>query len=145
MSLVGLLGCKELAGCAPSWRALPRMLAAETERFLARAATSVQQAESSHPSECGERVVCLTCAGASMMQLTFDARSWLSRGSSLGLYLDAACTREVRRHAGRPCREGLSTCGQTPSSRRAHAELTPRLRGGPPEISERARPEPTSV
>ena len=40
-------------------------------------------------------IFALACPGASSMHLQFDCRTWLSRGSSLGVYLDAACTQEV--------------------------------------------------
>ena len=95
VTLSHLLTDQRLLRGAPSFNNLPTMLGNECVRFLARGATGVQQAESNHPSECADRVVALACPGASSMHLQFDCRTWLSRGSSLGVYLDAACTQEV--------------------------------------------------
>ena len=94
-TLSNLLTDTALLEGAPSFQALPSMLGYECVRFLARAATSAQHAESSHPSECADRIVPLACPGASSMHLQFDCRTWLSRGSTLGVYLDVGCTQEV--------------------------------------------------
>lgn len=72
---------------------LHELLAVECMRYLARSATCAQHAESTHPSEpTMDELFVLSCPGASMMQLIFDSRSWLSRGSTLTVFFDAACT-----------------------------------------------------
>ena len=92
-----LLTDGDLVRAAPSFAALPDVLGEECVRFLARSATGVQQCECTHPSEVStlDRTYTLSCPGVSVMQLHFDARSWLSRGSTLTIYLDAACTQEA--------------------------------------------------
>ena len=50
-------------GAMPSYafRRLPQLLARECSAFVARAATSVRQVESSHPCECAEQLLALHC------------------------------------------------------------------------------------
>ena len=95
VSASNLLTDEALLRAVPSLGSLPDTLADECVRFLARTATGVQQAETNHPSEVGERSWTLACPGVSMMQLHFDARSWLARGASLSIYLDVAGTQEA--------------------------------------------------
>jgi len=90
-----MLGDAALQLHAPSFAALPSLLANECVRFLARTATSVRQAESAHPSVSTEAVQMLCCPGVGMMQLRFDSRSQLSKSCRLSVYFDAACSREV--------------------------------------------------
>ena len=53
----------------------------------------------------------LHCPGASMLQLNFDSRSNLSKGSRLALYLDAECTQQVTWYMSMPipCVNGVDT------------------------------------
>ena len=93
--LRGLLRDARLRRAAPAFRRLPHLLARECSAFVARAATSVRQVESSHPCECAEQLLALHCPGAAQLHLHFDARTQLPGGARLGVYLDAACTYEL--------------------------------------------------
>ena len=84
--LRGLLCDARLRRAAPAFRRLPHLLARECSAFVARAATSVRQVESSHPCECAEQLLALHCPGAAQLHLHFDARTQLP-GSGLGLGL----------------------------------------------------------
>jgi len=94
-ALVGLLRDRSLRSLIPNFGAMPAVLAAEGVNFLARSATSSRYLESTHPSSVTHALQMIHCPGASMIQICFDSRSRLSRGSRLALYLDAACTQQI--------------------------------------------------
>lgn len=94
-ALGGLLSDGRLAAGVPGLDRLPRVLAAEAVASLARAATTARYLESTHPSSAAHMLQAVGCAGAAVLQLCFDARSRLSRGARLAIYLDAGCTRQV--------------------------------------------------
>lgn len=99
---------------APSFSSLPAVLAEECVRFLARTAVGVRQAESAHPAEVADLVQMLCCAGASMIQLSFDSRSQLGKTATLGVFLDADCTQEISTFDADDYLPGESLCIPAP-------------------------------